>query len=96
RGGWPTTIDFRDNTIINTAISHSDNTRKGITVSNKTRLLDQLDLTLGGSFLKEKLTSDDVYGEFGPSYSLYQALPRAGRREEKTFDFNFNYRPVSW
>ncbi|WP_319641437.1 TonB-dependent receptor domain-containing protein [Acinetobacter baumannii] len=96
RGGWPTTIDFRDNTIINTAISHSDNTRKGITVSNKTRLLDQLDLTLGGSFLKEKLTSDDIYGEFGPSYSLYQALPRAGRREEKTFDFNFNYRPVSW
>lgn len=96
RGGWPTTIDFRDNIIINTAISHSDNTRKGITVSNKTRLLDQLDLTLGGSFLKEKLTSDDIYGEFGPSYSLYQALPRAGRREEKTFDFNFNYRPLSW
>ncbi|MEO3357979.1 TonB-dependent receptor [Acinetobacter haemolyticus] len=96
RGGWPTTIDFRDNKIINTAVSHSDNTRKGITVSNKAHLTDQLDLTLGGSFLKEKLTSDDVYGDHGSSYSLYQALPRAGRREEKTFDFNFNYRPLSW
>lgn len=96
RGGWPTTIDFRDNRIINTAISHSDNRRQGITISNKASLSQQLDLTLGGSFLKEKLSSDDIYGEYGPSYSLYQALPRAGRREEKTFDFNFNYRPVSW
>lgn len=96
RGGWPTTIDFRDNRIINTAISHSDNRRQGITISNKARLSQQLDLTLGGSFLKEKLSSDDIYGEYGPSYSLYQALPRAGRREEKTFDFNFNYRPASW
>ncbi|MCH7336376.1 TonB-dependent receptor [Acinetobacter sp. NIPH 2699] len=96
RGGWPTTIDFRDNRIINTAVSHSDNRRQGVTLSNKTRFTDQLDLTLGGSFLKEKLTSDDIYGEFGSSYSLYQALPRAGRREEKTFDFNFNYRPLSW
>ncbi|MFW1953131.1 TonB-dependent receptor domain-containing protein [Acinetobacter beijerinckii] len=96
RGGWPTTIDFRDNRIINTAISHSDNRRQGINISNKALLTDQLNLTLGGSFLKEKLTSDDVYGEYGPMYSLFQALPRAGRREEKTFDFNFNYRPASW
>lgn len=96
RGGWPTTIDFSNNRIINTAISHSDNQRQGVSISNKSLLTDQLNLTLGGSFLKEKLTSDDVYGEYGPSYSLYQALPRAGRREEKTFDFNFNYRPVSW
>jgi len=96
RGGWPIDIDFRDNRLLNTAISHSDNQRQGISISNKARLTDQLNLTLGGSFLKEKLTSDDVYGEYGPMYSLFQALPRAGRREEKTFDFNFNYRPVSW
>lgn len=96
RGGWPTNIDFRDNRIINTAISHSDNRRQGITISNKARLSQQLDLTLGGSFLKEKLSSDDIYGEYGPMYSIFQALPRAGRREEKTFDFNFNYRPASW
>lgn len=96
RGGWPTTIDFRDNRIINTAISHSDNRRQGITISNKASLSQQLDLTLGGSFLKEKLSSDDLYGEYGPMYSIFQALPRAGHREEKTFDFNFNYRPASW
>lgn len=96
RGGWPTDIDFRDNRIINTAISHSDNRRQGITISNKASLSQQLDLTLGGSFLKEKLSSDDLYGEYGPMYSIFQALPRAGHREEKTFDFNFNYRPASW
>ncbi|OUY06506.1 TonB-dependent receptor [Acinetobacter populi] len=96
RGGWPTFIMPTTNIITNTAVANSDNTRKGITVSNKINVLDNLDLTLGGSFLKEKLSSDDIYGEYGTNVTTFQALPRAGRREEKTFDFNFNYRPIDW
>lgn len=96
RGGWPTEIDYDTKKLINTAISYSDNKRQGITVSNKSNFSDNLDLTLGASFLKEELSSKDVYGNFGEYVALFQALPRAGRREETSFDFNIGYRPFSW
>ncbi|WP_420535158.1 TonB-dependent receptor [Acinetobacter populi] len=96
RGGWPVTIDTNTNLLVNAAVAHSENTRKGITVSNKINLLNNLDLTIGGNFLKEKLGSDDQYDEYSTNLSTYMALPKAGHREEKTFDFNFNYRPSNW
>lgn len=96
RGGWPTVILPETKVITNTAVAHSSNTRKGINLSNKVNLMDELDLTLAASLLKEKLGSDDIYQEHGANITTFQALPRAGRREEKTFDFNFNYRPTQW
>lgn len=96
RGGWPTVVLPETNIITNTGVAHADNTRKGINLSNKINLMDNLDLTLGASLLQEKLGSDDIYNEHGANITTFQALPRAGRREEKTFDFNFNFRPVDW
>ncbi|AXY56219.1 TonB-dependent receptor [Acinetobacter chinensis] len=96
RGGWPTVILPETKIIANTAVAHSDNTRKGVNLSNKINLLNNLDLSLGASLLKEKLSSDDIYKEHGTNVTTFQALPRAGRREEKNFDFNFNYRPTDW
>ncbi|OEY96151.1 outer membrane receptor protein [Acinetobacter qingfengensis] len=96
RGGWPTFLMPTTNIITNTAVANSDNTRKGFTMSNNINLLDNLDLTIGGSYLREKLSSDDEYSEHGINVAMFQALPRAGHREEKVFDFNFNYRPTNW
>ena len=96
RGGWPTVVIPETNIIANTAVAHSDNTRKGVNLSNKINLLNNLDLSLGASLLQEKLSSDDIYKEHGLNVTTFQALPRAGRREEKSFDFNFNYRPTDW
>lgn len=96
RGGWPTFVLPETNIIANTAVAHSDNTRKGVNLSNKINLLNNLDLSLGASLLQEKLSSDDIYKEHGLNVTTFQALPRAGRREEKNFDFNFNYRPTDW
>lgn len=96
RGGWPTVVIPETNIIANTAVAHSDNTRKGVNLSNKINLLNNLDLSLGASLLQEKLSSDDIYKEHGVNVVSFQALPRAGRREEKNFDFNFNYRPTDW
>ncbi|SPL71904.1 TonB-dependent receptor [Acinetobacter stercoris] len=104
RGGaptefWPLGVSKNDQILKNLALSLSDNTREGINISNKMSLFKNLDLTFGGSFLKEKLTSGDDFAEsaeqiYGGFSTL--AMPRAGRREEKMFDFNFNFRPTSW
>lgn len=96
RGGWPTAVLPETEIIANTAVAHSDNTRKGMNLSNKIKLLDNLDLSLSASLLQEKLSSDDIYKEHGANVTTFQSLPRAGRREEKNFDFNFNYRPTDW
>jgi hemoglobin/transferrin/lactoferrin receptor protein len=96
RGGWPTVVIPETKIIANTAVAHSDNTRRGVNLSNKINLLNNLDLSLGASLLQEKLSSDDIYKEHGANVTTFQALPRAGRREEKNFDFNFNYRPTDW
>ena len=95
RGGWPTAILYPTNIITNTAVQHADNTRRGVNLSNKINLTNSLNLTLGASLLQEKLSSDDPYNEF-ESNAGSLLLPRAGEREEKTFDFNFNYAPNDW
>lgn len=89
-GDWSKSFPIR-----NTAVAHADNIRKGVTVSNKFNILDRLDLTLGASFQKEKLTSDDIYNQ-PETHSTWRMFPRAGRREEKQLNFNFDYRPLSW
>jgi hemoglobin/transferrin/lactoferrin receptor protein len=80
-----------DPTIRNTAVGNATNGRDGLTLSNKFRLLDNLDLTVGGSAQYEKLTSNDPY--FGDSDG-WRMYPRAGRRNEWQGYFNLEWRPV--
>ncbi len=97
-GGFPNDTNENLDIFVNSAVANSDNTRQGITLSNKFKLLSSLGLTVGGSFQKEKLSSDDIYKDpnINGTNSGYRMVPRAGRREEKEFNFNFDYQPVSW
>ena len=97
-GGFPNDTNANLGVFVNSATANSDNTRQGMTLSNKFKLLSNLGLTVGGSFQKEKLSSDDIYKDpnINGTNSGYRMLPRAGRREEKEFNFNFDYQPVSW
>lgn len=79
----------------NTALANAEHDRVGLTVSNKMKLLDSLDLTLGGSYQHEKLGSNDSYSDPAIS-STYRMYPRAGRREEQEYNFNFDWRPVTF
>ncbi len=97
-GGFPNDTNANLGVFVNSAAANSDNTRQGITLSNKFKLLSNLGLTVGGSFQKEKLSSDDIYKDpnINGTNSGYRMLPRAGHREEKEFNFNFDYKPMSW
>ncbi|HGM9947147.1 TPA: TonB-dependent receptor [Providencia rettgeri] len=83
-----------DGSLINTAATNSENDRIGFNLRNTMALTPDLDLTIRGSMLKEKLDSNDV----PPSQtaSPFIALPRKGHRQETSIAFNFNYRPTSW
>ncbi|MBK0679231.1 hypothetical protein GZ051_29240, partial [Klebsiella oxytoca] len=50
-----------DGSLINTAATNSRNDRTGFTLRNKMALTDNLDLTLAGEMMKEKLDSNDTY-----------------------------------
>ncbi len=80
-----------DPTLKNTALANASNTRNGITLSNKIRFSDTLDLTLGGSWQREKLRSDDAYFGTSDGWRMY---PRAGRRQEWQANFNVEWRPL--
>ncbi|WP_394183643.1 TonB-dependent receptor domain-containing protein [Marinomonas posidonica] len=93
-GGFPnqTLPDDTSGILYNNAIANANSTRDGITLSNKMNLTDTLDLTLGGRFQHEKLTSDDEYDE--AASAGWRMLPRAGRREEWETNFDFAWRPT--
>nr|WP_230608569.1 TonB-dependent receptor [Xanthomonas arboricola] len=74
----------------NTALANAQNARNGVTLSNTLHLTDQLDLTVGGSFQHESLTSTDAYFGVSDGWRMY---PRAGRREERQGNFQFEWRP---
>ncbi|NIK41343.1 hemoglobin/transferrin/lactoferrin receptor protein [Xanthomonas arboricola] len=91
-GGFPNYAQGPNAPLLkNTALANGNNARNGITLSNKLRLTDQLDLTVGGSFQHEKLTSTDEYFGVSDGWRMY---PRAGRREEWQGNFNFEWRPI--
>ncbi|EKT60954.1 TonB-dependent receptor plug domain-containing protein [Providencia sneebia] len=83
-----------DGTLINTAKTNSINDRIGFNLRNTFALTSDLDLTVSGSMLKEKLDSNDTLPP--KSASPFIASPRKGRRQEHTLAFNINYRPTSW
>jgi hemoglobin/transferrin/lactoferrin receptor protein len=92
-GSYPNYWDRTHPVITNGGLADTDNARNGLTLSNKFRLADTLDLTVGGDFQHEKLRSRDEY--LGPTAS-WRMFPRAGRREEWNANFNFEWRPVDF
>lgn len=91
-GRWQT---FSPEYVRNTALANARNTRNGVTLSNRFQLAEDIDLTVGASLQREKLRSDDVYGDPQTTAS-YQMFPRAGRRREHEFNFDFEMRPADW
>ncbi|PCJ29296.1 MAG: TonB-dependent receptor [Gammaproteobacteria bacterium] len=91
-GGFPnqqrldTNQNPLDGTLVDGAAVNSTSTRAGLTLSNKMNLSRKLDLTIGGHFQREKLSSDDDF-EFTKTIP-YHSYPRAGRRQE--WDGNFD------
>ena len=93
-------IKLRPNTngqysYVNAAQVNAYNTRKGFHITNTMQLTNKLDLTLSGSFQKEKLTSNHLKEKSNPS-STFETPPRLGRRQEWDVTLNFNYRPTDW
>lgn len=77
----------------NTALANARNPRTGITASNRFVLHSSLDLTLGGNWQYERLSSDDAY--FGRSDG-WRMFPRAGRRQEGEAYLDVQWRPVDF
>ncbi|WP_374574009.1 TonB-dependent receptor domain-containing protein [Acinetobacter sp.] len=83
--------------IQDTAFTSAKNTRKGVSLSNKFGLLDNLNLTIGADLTKEKLATEDEYVNDQTSSGVnFRMLPRAGRRSENQYHFNFDWQPASW
>jgi len=83
--------------IQDTAYTRSKNTRRGVSLSNQLQIRENLNLTLGADLSKEKLTTDDEYVNDQTSSGVnFRMLPRAGRRTENQYYFNFDWQPTSW
>lgn len=94
-GGVPNATSIDNPIFRNTAVANAQHDRAGVTVSNKLKMLDSLDLTLGASYQHEKLSSKDDY--YDPViFDTLRMNPRAGRRDEREYNFNFDWRPVSF
>jgi hemoglobin/transferrin/lactoferrin receptor protein len=94
-GGVPNETTAQNPAFRNTAVANAKHDRVGLTVSNRLALLDSLGLTLGGSYQHEKLSSGDSI--YDPTlFSTTRIFPRAGRREEQEYNFNFDWQPVSF
>lgn len=94
-GGVPNATSIANPVFRNTAVANAQHDRAGVTLSNKFKLVDSLDLTLGASYQHEKLSSKDDY--YDPViYDTLRMNPRAGRRDEREYNFNFDWRPVSF
>ncbi|MDX7999737.1 heme receptor [Xenorhabdus sp. Reich] len=95
---WESGEDPRNNnidgTLINSAVTHSQNNRWGIDISNKFTLHPSLDLTLIGNFQRERLDSNDDYSS--TNMYFFQSPSRRGQRQEINLAFNFDWRPTSW
>ncbi|PHM58672.1 TonB-dependent receptor domain-containing protein [Xenorhabdus sp. KK7.4] len=85
---------YIDGTLINTALTNSQNNRWGVDISNKFELTRNLDLTLMGNFQHEHLDSNDKYNS--QNMYLFQSPARKGQRQEINLAFNFDWRPASW
>lgn len=93
-GGFPNyALGASSPLISNTALADAQNNRVGVTVSNHMSLSDQMDLTIGGDWQHEKLSSGDAYNGVSDGWRQY---PRAGRRQEYDINLAFQWRPLSF
>ncbi|AFC87444.1 outer membrane receptor protein [Frateuria aurantia DSM 6220] len=91
-GGFPNYAQGPDNPIIyNTALANQQNNRVGLSLSNHFQLGDRLDLTLGGDWQHEKLSTSDIWNSDLDGWRMY---PRAGRRQEYHIRMKLAWRPV--
>ena len=88
---------------------YAANNRNGLTVSNKMKLNDKLQLTVSGDYQTEKLRSRNEFADFFLAYDTNNpeniqpnlfldqiAYPRNGRRREFNLAFNFRFEPRPW
>nr|WP_233447642.1 TonB-dependent receptor [Pseudomonas cedrina] len=94
-GGVPNATSAANPVFRNTAVANAQHDRAGVTLSNKFKMLDSLDLTLGASYQHEKLSSKDDYND-PIIFDTLRMNPRAGRRDEREYNFNFDWRPVTF
>ncbi len=86
--------NYIDGTLINSAVTNSQNNRWGVDLSNTFTLHPTLDLTLIGNFQRERLDSNDDYN--ATDMYFFQSPSRKGQRQEINLAFNFDWRPTSW
>lgn len=83
---------YGSNTLVNgDAFLRTYNDRVGFSLDNTAHLTDKLDLTIGGNWQKEELSSDDVQDKLGLGFV---SLPRTGRRKAWDVSANFDYQPT--
>lgn len=95
-----------DGTIFATGKQWTSHDRSGFDFSNQMRLADNLQLTLGGSYQKEKLDERLLMVEKSPNalapsgsdllVSTDRLGPRAGERKEWSAMMNLAWQPTSW
>ncbi|MCV2218511.1 TonB-dependent receptor domain-containing protein [Thauera sp. Sel9] len=95
-----------DGTIVATGKQWTSHDRSGFDLSNQMRLADNLHLTLGGSYQREKLDERLTMVEkqpnpFAPSgadqlMATDRLGPRAGKRKEWSAMMNLAWQPTSW
>ena len=93
-GGFPNAASFQDPILVNTAISHSDNSRYGFAASNQFNLSSKLNFLVEGNWQHERLRSGDEYST--AAANGWRQLPRAGRREEYRINLSGEWRPTSF
>ncbi|WP_447469207.1 TonB-dependent receptor [Vibrio harveyi] len=92
--GFPNFVNFRSETpdiIINTSTVNRDENRFGFDFKNKMLLLDNLDVTVSGSYMKHELTPKE-----GLEYLIdfYGGPVRSGEREEYNGAAVIEWRPL--
>jgi hemoglobin/transferrin/lactoferrin receptor protein len=98
-GGYPNyAVGAAYPTIINSGLRPTENDRYGVTMSNTMKLLDSLNLTVGGNYQYEQLRDDkDFANPAGLPDSLWGgswSLPKGGRRQEWETHFDFSWKPT--
>ncbi|HGN0868014.1 hemoglobin/transferrin/lactoferrin receptor protein [Providencia alcalifaciens] len=75
------------------------NDRQGISLSNKSQLTPNFDITFIGNFIHERINShEDLYAPNAeiPKRNVFRAIPREGKRQEYSGAIKLDWRPTDW
>lgn len=91
----PSLNSLQRTTILHGSLNKNTNNRWGVYLTNKMKLHDSLNLTLGGSYQYEKLgTPDDTWRKLAEQDVSWVSTPRQGKRDEYKLYFNFDWQPT--